>query len=62
MNMLRPLTESNDPSSFANKLSSLRFHEFEASAARLPRPLRILTWAGQMPVGENRGWHECDSL
>lgn len=58
MNMLRTLSDSDDRTSFANRLRSRRFRAFEASAARLPRPLRILDVGGTNAFWENRGWHE----
>lgn len=56
--MLRRLANSDEPTSFANKLRSRRFHNFEALTARLPRPLRILDIGGTNAFWENRGWHQ----
>ena len=55
--MLRRLANSNEPTSFANKLRAKRFRQFEALAARLPRPLRLLDVGGTSVFWENRGWH-----
>lgn len=56
--MLRWLADSNEPSSFANKLRAKRFNKFESLAARIPRPLRILDVGGTNAFWENRGWHQ----
>jgi len=56
--MLRRLADSDEPSSFANKLRAKRFGKFEALATRLPRPLRILDVGGTNAFWENRGWHQ----
>lgn len=56
--MLRQLADSYEPTSFANKLRARRFRQFEALAARLPRPVRILDVGGTNTFWENRGWHE----
>jgi methyltransferase family protein len=56
--MLRQLADSDEPTSFANKLRARRFQRFEALAARLPRPLRILDVGGTNAFWENRGWHQ----
>jgi Methyltransferase domain len=55
--MLRQLANSNEPTSFANKLRAKRFRQFEALAAGLPRPLRLLDVGGTNAFWENRGWH-----
>lgn len=55
--MFRQLANSCEPTSFANKLRAKRFRQFEALAARLPRPLRILDVGGTNAFWENRGWH-----
>ena len=55
--MLRHLADVYEPTSFANKLRAKRFSRFEALAARLPRPLRILDVGGTNTFWENRGWH-----
>ncbi len=56
--MLRWLANSTEPTSFANKLRARRFQKFEALAARLPRPLRILDVGGTNAFWTNRGWHQ----
>lgn len=56
--MLHQLSDSDEPTSFANRLRTRRFRRFEALAARLPRPLRILDLGGTTAFWENRGWHE----
>jgi len=56
--MLRSLADSDNPTSFANKLRASRFSKFEALAARLPRPLQILDVGGTNAFWINRGWHE----
>lgn len=55
--MLRRLANIYEPTSFANKLRAKRFRQFEALAARLPRPLRLLDVGGTNAFWENRGWH-----
>lgn len=54
--MTRRLADSEKPESFANKLRAKRFRLFEALAALLPRPLRILDVGGTNAFWENRGW------
>lgn len=56
--MLRWLTSSDEPTSYANRFRAKRFRKFEALAARLPRPLRILDVGGTNAFWENRGWHD----
>jgi Methyltransferase domain len=56
--MLRHLADSDQATSFANRLRAKRFSRFEALAAGLPRPLRILDVGGTNVFWENRGWHE----
>lgn len=53
---IRSLADSEAPDSFANKLRAKRFRQFEASIARLPRPLKILDVGGENAFWENRGW------
>ncbi len=55
--MLRSLADSVKPTSLANKLRTERFQRFEALAARMSRPLRILDVGGTNAFWENRGWH-----
>ena len=55
--LMRRLADSNEPTSFANKLRARRFQQFEALIARLPRPLRLLDVGGTNAFWENRGWH-----
>jgi len=54
--LMRRLADSQCPTSFANKLRTKRFQQFEALAALLPRPLRILDVGGTNAFWENRGW------
>jgi Methyltransferase domain len=56
--MLRHLSDSDNPGSFANRLRARRFEQFEAWTTRMPRPLRILDVGGTTEFWENRGWHE----
>ena len=56
--MLRRLANSYEPTSFANRLRARRFLMFEALAARLHRPLRVLDVGGTTAFWENRGWHQ----
>jgi Methyltransferase domain len=56
--MLRWLSDSDVPNSFANKLRAKRFRQFEASVAKLPQPVRILDVGGTNAFWENRGWHQ----
>lgn len=53
---LRSLANSDNPRSLANKLRNLRFRQFEAFVAPLPRPLRILDVGGTNEFWEIRGW------
>lgn len=50
------LSDSNDPGSFANRLRNKHFQNFEALAAGLPRPIRILDVGGTTAFWENRGY------
>lgn len=54
--MIRQLADSSDPDSFANKLRTRRFLQFESLIAPLPRPLRILDVGGTTEFWERRGW------
>src|ERR1700683_3737778 len=54
--LMRKLIDSDNPASFANKLRSTRFRQFEAMIARLPRPIKILDVGGRAAFWENRGW------
>jgi len=56
ISVIRRLSDSDDPSSFANKLRSRRFKEFEALISPLPRPLSILDVGGTNMFWEQRGW------
>lgn len=56
MPILQRLSDSNSPDSLANRLRTKRFQQFEALAASLPRPLRILDVGGENAFWENRGW------
>jgi hypothetical protein len=56
--MLRQLADSDKTTSFANKLRSRRFSQFEALAGRMRHPLRILDVGGTNAFWANRGWHE----
>ena len=53
---MRRLADSESATSFANKLRAQRFRLFEALAAPLLRPLRILDIGGTNAFWENRGW------
>jgi|GEM_PF-3456437 len=53
---LQRLADSENPSSFANRLRARRFRQFEELVAPLPRPLRILDVGGENAFWENRGW------
>ena len=50
------LADSYDAHSFANRLRTARFRRFEALAAPLRRPLRVLDVGGMNEFWENRGW------
>lgn len=56
------LIASDNPDSFANKLRSSRFRQFEALASRLPRPIKILDVGGRAAFWENRGWAGRDDI
>jgi Methyltransferase domain len=56
--MLRWLADSENKDSFANRLRTRRFRQFEAFASRMPRPLRILDVGGTNAFWVNRGWHQ----
>lgn len=60
--MLRRLSDSDDPNSFANKLRARRMQAFEALIERLPRPLQILDIGGTNSFWENLGWHRRPDL
>ena len=53
---IRSLADGKNPNSFSNRARTRRFAQFEALAARLPRPLRILDVGGTNEFWENRGW------
>jgi hypothetical protein len=53
---LRWLADDENPASLSNKLRARRFARFEALAAELPRPLRILDVGGTNDFWEQRGW------
>jgi methyltransferase family protein len=53
---VRGLADDENPNSFSNKLRARRFRQFEALAAALPRPLRILDVGGTNDFWEKRGW------
>ena len=53
---IRRLADSEDPNSFANRLRTQRFRQFEALVAPLPRPVRILDVGGTNEFWERRGW------
>jgi len=53
---VRGLADDENPTSFSNKLRARRFRQFEAFAAFLPRPLRILDVGGTNDFWEKRGW------
>jgi hypothetical protein len=53
---IRRLADGANPNSFSNKRRTRRFAQFEALAASLPRPLRILDVGGTNAFWENRGW------
>src|SRR5580704_11826920 len=55
---VRGLADDENPASFSNKLRARRFQQFEALAASLPRPLRILDVGGTNDFWEKRGWVE----
>lgn len=56
--LMRRLSESENPDSFANRLRSRRFQRFEGLVATLPRPLKILDVGGTNAFWEFRGWAE----
>jgi len=53
---IRSLADGKNPNSFSNRARTRRFQRFEALAATLPRPLRILDVGGTNEFWENRGW------
>jgi hypothetical protein len=54
--IIRRLLDSDDPDSYANKLRSRRFRQFEDWIAPFPRPLRILDVGGTNAFWERRAW------
>jgi|SRR5579859_464790 len=54
--LIRRLADDQEPNSFSNKRRTRRFKRFEALAASLPRPLRILDVGGETSFWEHRGW------
>jgi Methyltransferase domain len=50
------LISPDNPDSFASKLRSTRFRQFEAMVSRLPRPIKILDVGGRAIFWENSGW------
>lgn len=59
---VRGLADDENPNSFSNKLRARRFRQFEALAASLPRPLRILDVGGTNDFWEKRGWTGHDDI
>jgi hypothetical protein len=53
---VRRLADDENPNSFSNKLRARRFRQFEAWAAAMPRPLRILDVGGTNDFWDQRGW------
>jgi hypothetical protein len=53
---LRGLADGYAEDSFSNRMRTRRFERFEALAAALPRPLRILDIGGTVAFWEQRGW------
>jgi hypothetical protein len=53
---LRGLADGYAEDSFSNRMRTRRFERFEALAADLPRPLRILDIGGTVAFWEQRGW------
>lgn len=60
--IIRGLTATGNPESFANKLRSKRFMAFEALVAPLPRPVHILDVGGTNEFWERRGWAGRDDV
>jgi hypothetical protein len=54
--IIRRLADSENPNSFANRLRTKRFRQFEMLVNPLPKPLRILDVGGENAFWENRGW------
>ena len=54
--LIRRLADDDNTDSLANRLRNRRFQLFEAFAARLPRPLKILDVGGTNAFWEQRGW------
>jgi Methyltransferase domain len=54
--LVRRLADEENPNSFSNRRRTRRFAQFEALAATLPRPLRILDVGGTNAFWEHRGW------
>jgi len=59
---IRSLADGKNPNSFSNRARTRRFQRFEALAATLPRPLRILDVGGTNEFWENRGWAGRDDV
>jgi hypothetical protein len=53
---VRRLADDEDPASLSNKLRAKRFRQFEAWAAQMPRPLRILDVGGTNDFWQQRNW------
>src|SRR5689334_21112061 len=56
MPIIRRLADSDNPTSYANRLRSKRFQRFESLIASLPRPLQMLDVGGTNEFWESRGW------
>lgn len=54
--LIRRLANTDAPNSFANKLRTRRFRQFEALIAHIPKPLHILDVGGTNQYWERRGW------
>ena len=54
--VMRRLSDSDDPASFANRMRSKRFRKFEMLVGTLPRPIRVLDIGGTNEFWKQRGW------
>jgi len=54
--IVRQLADSENPTSFGNRLREKRFRRFESLVGSIARPMRILDLGGTNSFWENRGW------
>lgn len=62
LDSIRTLADNANPSSLSNRMRARRFENFEALAAKIPRPLRIIDVGGTNEFWQMRGWAGRDDV